>query len=210
MITSFVRVMLFAALILGLSTTRTPAQQPGKLIVFVGEKIASSALAASDSMLLDHGARFRYRILTKIYGDYTRDTIEFKAFDHYGAPPFSSYEHVLLFVTQYGEEFYHEKYQYFDVYKTKDGSWASPGDPYRFDSNTNVIQSRKKYFVRPVKFELKNGHLKNVVNIAQLSLTFNEPYFKMIGDNATAYFGTDVIDLFQLKREGVLKARGFF
>lgn len=187
-------------------------QQKRNLIVFVGEKIESSKVAEIDSNSWDLGGLYRYKILKKVYGNYKGDTIEFEAYDHYGTPEFSNYEHVLLFVSEYEGKFYHEKYQYFDVYKTKNGGWASPGDPYRFDTNISEkkVKLNKEAFLDPVIFDVVNGRLKNPVNITQLDLIFKEPYFFLKDGKACAYEGTCVRNLFNIKKEGVLKARGHF
>jgi hypothetical protein len=94
------------------------------LVAFVGEKIDWKQLPYNGGM--DAGVKATYRIIQLVYGNYEADTITFEAYDHYGLPSFLQYKHVLLFVSKYEDTFYHVKYQYFDLYKTSDGRWASP------------------------------------------------------------------------------------
>ena len=42
-------------------------------------------------------------------------------------------EYSLLFAYQHNGGFYHIRFQFFDIYKTKDGRWASVGDPFYLD-----------------------------------------------------------------------------
>ena len=95
-----------------------------KLFVFVGEKIAVTELPYEEGSM-DAGYKAKYKILQRVYGNYPNDIIEFVAYDHYGTPAFSKYKNVLLFVSEYEGKFYHEKYVYDPLFKTKDGRWAT-------------------------------------------------------------------------------------
>ena len=177
-----------------------------KLFVFVGEKIQVEPIPLKESEIsMDAEFKAKYRVVQKVYGNYDKDIIEFTAFDHYGTPPFSKYKNVLLFVSEYEGKLYHEKYQYFDVYKTKDGRWASCGDPYRFDDyHRKEFKHARLEFNEPLLFDLNEDNDKYVKAV------FKEPYFKVTGDKAECLMGAFVEDLFTVKKEGVLKARGLF
>ncbi len=113
-----------------LYASQTAQAQTAKdsLYVFVGEKIEVNKffLAKNPNQLIGNAAfRAKYRIVQQVYGHYPYDTIEFIAYDHYGTPAFSKYEHALLYVSKYEGKLYHEKYQYADVYRTENGRWAS-------------------------------------------------------------------------------------
>jgi hypothetical protein len=139
------------------------------LIVFVGEMIEvkyspEKMKEATPDTIIRNGKKVvvrpvtismdsryvaKYRMLQIVYGAYKEDTIEFVVYDHYGKPAFSNYKTVLLFVSYYNGKLYHEKYQFFDVYKTSNDRWASPGDPYKFDDH-----HRKD--LKPQKLEFKD------------------------------------------------------
>lgn len=178
------------------------------LIAFVGEKIAVKLLPHENGSM-DAGFSAKYKILLRVYGNYSKDTIEFTAYDHYGWPGFSHYKNVLLFVSEYNGKYYHEKYQYFDVYKTKNGRWASSykSDEYGHSYNSNttvkpVVIDFAEKVIYPAKVKEADG--------TEYLVAYPEPYYKTIGDSAVAIYGNYLEDLFELKRRGVLKARGLF
>src|SRR5688572_5983356 len=94
------------------------AEKKNTLFVFVGEKVSVDEVPP-DSNSMDAQFKAKYVILKRIYGMFVKDTIEFEVYDHYGRPGFSHYKNSLLFVSEYEGKFYHEKYQFFDVYPTE-------------------------------------------------------------------------------------------
>ncbi len=182
--------------------------KPTNFYVFVGEKIEVKEFqpeTEKNVILMDSAFKAKYRVIQNLYGNYNKDTIEFEVYDHYGTPPFSQYNNVLLFVSEYNGKLYHEKYQYFDVYKTKDGRWASCGDPYRFDEyHRKEFKSATLEFDAPLLFDLTEFNPKYIKAV------FKEPYFKINGNKAECSMGAYVDELFTIKKEGVLKARGLF
>lgn len=178
------------------------------LYVFVGEKISVEEFDSrtkENEFPMDRAFRAKYKVLKNVYGDYQNDIIEFDSYDHYGFPPFAKHKAVLLFVSEYEGKLYHEKYQYFDVNKTEDGRWASCGDPYRFDEyHRKSIKTDRLEFNEPLFFDLTEFEDKYIKAI------FKEPYFKVSGSKAECLTGAYIEDLFIVKKEGVLKARGLF
>jgi hypothetical protein len=197
------------------------------LYVFIGEKIEvtswpqpkssehfDTTIVDGDTTLLktvsvSMDARFicRYKIIRQVYGVLETDTIEFLAFDHFGTPAFSRYKYVMLFVTGVKGKLYHEKYQYFDVYKTKNGRWASSykiGE-YEHDYNRNTsVKPEVIEFLNPVSYNIKKRSKNDIEYL------FPSPYFKIVRHKAVAVWGNYVEELFELKKGGVLKARGLF
>jgi hypothetical protein len=84
------------------------------LFVFVGHKIWVDTLPSTLSSF-DNEFKAKYVVLKKVFGEFPRDTIEFMSFDHYGTPPFSKFEDVLLFVSADSGTYFHQKYLYNDV-----------------------------------------------------------------------------------------------
>ena len=179
-----------------------------KLFVFVGKKISVDTLPFKEYSM-DNGFVGKYVVMQKVFGDFSHDTIEFVAYDHYGTPPFSDFENVLLFVLADSGTYYHEKYMYNDVYLTKDGRWAGsyPISDYRHSFNQNTK-------VKPVKIDFKqevsypafyfNKYGKSILK------GYPQPYFKIVDDRAVAIYGNYVDELFILKRDGYLTARKIF
>ncbi|WP_066402101.1 hypothetical protein [Flavisolibacter tropicus] len=184
------------------------AGNSNRLFAFVGERVSVEPLPHEQGSM-DNGFKGKYAILQKVYGDFPEDTIEFVAYDHYGKPPFSKYKNVLLYVSADSGTYYHQKYQYNDVYKTKDGRWAGTytADDYEHPYNKHTeIKPVKIKFVAKVTFPTKTVDDEG----RQLEYLFPKPYFKTEGDSAIAIYGNYVEDLFALKKSGVLTARGLF
>ena len=115
---------------------------------------------------------------------------------------FSKYNNVLLFVNEYCNKLYHEKYQYFDLYKTTKGKWASPGDPYKYDEHHRKnIKAKKIKFADSVWFPIRGLHE------AIIKRKFPAPYYKIEGQRAIPVMGTYLDDLVTIKKKGILKAR---
>ncbi|WP_285055347.1 hypothetical protein [Pedobacter ginsengisoli] len=181
------------------------------LYVFIAEKIGAkyappNYCPENGHSWISKDSRYqaKYKILENIYGDYSKDTITFMAFDHYGEPPFLNYKYVMLFVSEHCGQLIHEKYQYFDIYPTADGRWARPGDPYRFDTNQpKLFKAQKLKFKENLSFDIGNEY-KSVI-----AEKYPKPYFKITRDKAYPLTGVYSEDLFSIKKDGVLKARGY-
>lgn len=184
------------------------------LFVFVGEKISVEEFEQKleeGEVAMDAGFKAKYKIVERVYGDYSGKTIEFEAYDHYGYPSFAEYKHALLFVSKHKGEYFHQKYQYYDVYKTKSGKWASCGDPYRFDEyhrkNVEIINLN---FEEPLYIDLKKYGDESRYSEEFIKEVFVEPYFKVQENKAECLKGSYVDTLFEVKKNGVLKAREVF
>lgn len=197
------------------------------LLVFVGEKIRvdyvpneppkksyTKAVQGNDTVTLeslsismDNKYEAKYKIKKLIYGSYLENIIEFTTFDHYGIPPFSKFKTVLLFVSKHDGKLYHEKYQYFDLYMTKVKKWASPysSDSYEHPYRDSVTVKPERITFNPtVSFPL-DGLTREAIE-----QKYPRPYYQIKKGRAIAIYGNYVDDLFKLKQQTVLKARGLF
>ena len=179
------------------------SERKNTLFVFVGKKI-SVVEAQQDSNSMEAQFKAKYKILQRVYGMFPNDTIEFEVYDHYGVPGFSHYDNSLLFVSEYEGKYYHEKYQYFDLYPTVDGKWA--GIYHEFAGYDAPPPTKKISFAKEVGLPL--SIINNDGEIVQLK--YSQPYFKVIGDKAYPFYGYSVEGLFTIKKNGVLKWRGLF
>lgn len=178
---------------------------PSNFYIFVGQKLQVNYEQTPyycNVITMDTKYRAVYKILKQEYGKYAKDTINFTVFDHYGRPAFSKYENVLLFVSEYCGELYHEKYQYFDLYKTIDGKWASPGDPYKYDQ-----YHRKNLKAQNIQFEESVWFDIGKVGEAAVKEQFPSPFYRIDGQKAYPVMGSYIDDLISVKKEGVLNAR---
>ena len=178
------------------------------LFAFVGEKISVDHLPSKQNSF-DNGFKAKYLILKKVYGNFSQDTIEFVAYDHYGMPPFSKFKNVLLYVSADSGTYYHQKYMYNDVYKTKEGRWAGTyaSEDYKHGYNRHTkIKPVKIVFDTKVSFPIKTVDEQG----QQIEYSYPKPYFKIVGGSAFPVYGNYVEDLVSLKKTGILTARGMF
>jgi hypothetical protein len=174
---------------------------PAKLYAFVAEKISLTYVTRSNGSW-DAEYIGEYRVVENVYGHFPKDTIRFTGFTH-GSVSLNNFKHVLLFVGEYCGKLYHEKYQFFDVYKTVKGKWASPGDPYRFD---NMVE-QKNIKAQVVQFADSLSFDTRTYRMGQRQGVFPEEYFSVEGNKATPLKGTYVKELLTVKKEGTLKRK---
>lgn len=178
---------------------RCEEKKPTNYYVFIGEKIdvkSESQPYYCNILQMDNKYRANYKIIENINGNYPQDKILFLAFDHYGTPEFSKYKNVMLFVIEACGELVHRKYQFFDVYKTKSGKWATTGDPYKYDefSKNKTVKAEKIEFDSSVFFDI-SGLTKTERN-----KEYPKKYFKIIGMKAVPTKGTYAEHLLEVKR----------
>lgn len=181
------------------------------LVAFVGEKISVEQFepeGCENCIRMDGAFRARYRVLQVVYGTLPLEEVTFVAYDHYGTPMFSKHEHALLFISK-GDDggFYHQKYQYFPVYRTTDGRWFGCGSPYQDEPEVHrhmTVHAEDVEFAKPVHFSLKG--LKD----HEVKERYPAEFFTYARDRAYCNKGASVDGLFQVKRDGVLRARGVF
>ena len=155
---------------------------------------------------MDLAFKAQYRVLDVIHGDYKIDVIDFEAYDHYGRPAFEKYRFVLLFVSKHEGRYFHQKYQYFPVFKTIKGSWAGCGSPYQFDPvhDYSAFAPRDMGFTADAYFEIRN------LAPAEIAQRFPASYYSISEGRAYCKMGNPASELFEVKKRGVLKARGLF
>lgn len=171
------------------------------LFAFVGKKIAVTPIPSCEDCL-DAAFEAKYQVLQKVYGDYQGDTITFTVYDHYGTPAFANYDHALLFVSQGKRGWYHEKYQFFDVYLTHDGRWAGPCKirTYYDTNKLGAIKPERIPFPAEAAFSLKGKTWEE----GEVAYWFPAPYYTIENDKAMPIYGNYVHDLFRLKKQTVL------
>ena len=197
------------------------------LIVFVGEIIevkyspeekkeepidtiiegADTSYFRHVSISMDSRYVAKYKILQLIHGTYKTDTIEFLAFDHYGKPGFSKYKNVLLFVSIDNGKLYHVKYQYFPLYLDKNGKWASPypsGDYNHPFKDSITVKPQIIEFVNEVSFPIDK------LPKDEIKSWYPKPFYTIKNKRAIAVYGNYVNELFILKQQTILKARGIY
>lgn len=170
---------------------------PSNYYIFVGEKIEVKGEEIPyycDTILMDGKFKASYKVLKNVYGKFPQNTISFFAFDHYGIPKFSKYENVLLFIGEYCNELFHTKYQFFDVYKTKNGKWATPGNPYKYNQykKNKIVKARRIKFDKNVFFDISN------ISKDRIEKEYPKEYFNIVGNKAIPIKGTYINELIKI------------
>jgi hypothetical protein len=213
------KLIIFLIFALGKLTAQT---QKDSLIVFVGQKISvtykeeivpnDTTIENGDTLIsvttsMDSRFVCKYKILKTINGFYKGDTIEFRAYDHYGTPAFSKHDTVMLFVSAEGKGFYHQKYLYFNLYLTQDGRWASS-----YPAQIYNHPFKKQFTVRPEKIKFKNEVSYSVKDLTteDIKTFYPKPYYQIKDGKAIAIYGNYIEQLFLLEQQSYLKARGIY
>lgn len=130
------------------------------LYAFIGEKISiiefdpnkNNTQIVIDSItgdtirrirhVMDYGFKSKYKILKNVFNDLKTDTVEFVVYNHYGRPKFENYKNVILYISLNKEKnnYYHQKYQFDPVKKTKKGTWTGING----ESIENLFNLKKK------------------------------------------------------------------
>lgn len=176
---------------------------PSNYYIFVGEKVdikGEEIPYYCNTIIMDSKFKATYKVLKNIYGKLPQKVVTFYAFDHYGTPNFSKYKNVLLFVGEYCGEFYNTKYQYFDVYKTKNGKWATTGDPYKYNQyiKDKTIKAKTINFDKNVYFDISNFSKERIEK------EYPEEYYRIIGNKAIPIKGIYINEMIKVK-ENVFK-----
>jgi hypothetical protein len=131
--------LLTATLYFSFTTIYSQPATPSTFIVFVGEKISFEAIQPKDGEIrFDKGFKAKYRILKKLYGNYSADTIEFESYTHKeNVPGFAQCRNPLLYLSIEDGKWYQEKYQYDEVFPTKNGRWAGVGKSWEYGHSNN-------------------------------------------------------------------------
>lgn len=141
------------------STALLASDKNSKYFVFIGERISMEEVPPKEGEI-PFKSQFlaKYRIIEPFKGCYSNDEIEFTVFDHYGVSPFSKFKHVLLYVESHEGKYYHSKYQYSPLYKTKSGKWAGTYAKYDYSHSYNE------------KTILRNGFLNRTIKLKEVKL----------------------------------------
>lgn len=179
-----------------------------KLYVIVAEKIQVKRVEHvnyCNSIPLDSKYTARYKVLENVYGNFSTDTIEFTAYDHYGWPGFEKNNHVLLYIIQYCDELIQLKYQFSNLYKTTEGKWAAPYYPDQkgYLEKSEDVKPTPIQFEVPIEFTISRSSKKNINRL------FPKPYYVISGNKAMAAYGYYAEDIFKLEKN-MLKNYGFF
>ncbi len=139
------------------------------LYAFIGEKISVTEFDPNENNIkieidsitgdtirrvryvMDNGYICKYLVKRNLYNQIENDTIEFKAYDHYGRPGFENYDKLILYLSKDKEgNYFHRKYQFESIF----------------------LDSKKRFYSYP-KF-LGNGYLETANDLKSIEVEFPE------------------------------------
>lgn len=197
--------------LLTLVQSEATAQRRDSLFVFVGAmlNLEKFELEVPDGVVvMDECFMTTFEIIEAVYGTFTSDTITFEVFDHYGIPPFAKYNRCLMYVSLRKDgSWCNEKYQYTPVFKTVDNKWAAT---YQEIDYSNPYNANTPIKPEPIEFPDSIWFGVKGLSAEKEEEYFPSAYFNKVGDKHYPIMGNYVQELFELKKSGVLKARGIF
>lgn len=93
----------------------------------IDEETGDTLKIFENHYVMDRAFKCKYQVIRKIFNYLESDTVEFIAYDHYGNPGFAEKDTVALYLSKSkdGCHYFHQKYQYDNVYKNKKGHYYS-------------------------------------------------------------------------------------
>ncbi len=139
------------------------------LYAFIGKKISVTEFDPNENMeskvidsitgetiilksyVMDNGFKCKYIVKQNLFNQIENDTIEFKAYDHYGRPGFENYDELVLYLSKDNEgNYFHCKYQFESIF----------------------LDSKKRYYSYPKFFG--NGYLQTANDLKSIQIQFPE------------------------------------
>ena len=159
--------------------------QPGspiKVFVFIGELLAVKKIPGEDRV---NQARFlaTYRIMERICGSYTGDTVRFNVIQIDYDTSFTKIRNQLLMLTKDTTE--DNDYELwgdlcFDVFKTKNNQWAVPS----MTKNETVTFGQKELTPRKMRFAKESFYDTKGMTKEEVGIVYYEPYYRIEKDRA--------------------------
>lgn len=93
----------------------------------IDEETGDTLKVLNKSYVMDRAFKCKYKVIRKMFNYLETDTVEFVAYDHYGTPGFAERDTVILYLSKSkdGNHYFHQKYQYDNVYLNKKGHYYS-------------------------------------------------------------------------------------
>ena len=185
-----------------ISEKRCNQKTPSKLFAFVGTKLDVTYVDTSKycELLMDSKFNAIYEIVENFSDEYPKSTMQFTSYDHNSMYQylFPNFENILIFVGEFCGDLYHIKYQFYPVYKTKNGKWATIIDKKLDYYKNSDLAPQEINFEEGLSFDFSDFWTEQ-----QIEWKFPKEYYKIIGNKALPIKGIYVEDLAKFKLEKI-------
>lgn len=127
----------------------------------IDEDTGDSVKTIRKKYVTDRAFRCKYQVIKKMFNDLENDTVEFTAYDHYGTPGFTENDTVILYLSKSkdGSHYFHQKYQYDNVFKDNNGNYFSYPKFNGNDDSQFGIQNIKGFNINFINERFDISHL---------------------------------------------------
>ncbi|MCI3938952.1 hypothetical protein MQX03_17265 [Chryseobacterium aahli] len=127
----------------------------------IDEETGDTLKVLKRSYVMDRAFKCKYKVVKKMFNYLETDTVEFVAYDHYGTPGFAERDTVILYLSKSkdGGHYFHQKYQYDNVYKDKKGNYFSYPKFNGNDDSQFGIQNIKGFNINFINERFDISHL---------------------------------------------------
>lgn len=126
--------------------------------------------------VMDNAFICKYVVIRNLFNKLEKDTIEFKAFDHYGRPGFENSDEVILYLSIGDDgQYFHRKYQFEDIFiDSKKRMYSYP----KF-SGKGYLETANELKSFSAKFP--DSHKFNIEGLSEdaLKMYYPENYYKI-------------------------------
>ncbi|KGO87839.1 hypothetical protein Q765_04965 [Flavobacterium rivuli WB 3.3-2 = DSM 21788] len=175
-----------------------------KLNIVVAKKLKLTRVNTANCpnvVAFDSKYNAEYKVLKNVHGNFSKDIINFEVYSHNGIASMYNYDILLLYIADLCGKPVLVKYQFTDVYKTEDGRWAAPYNPFLYDglNASEILSPEIIKFRQPIKI------LTTDTSQDWVKENFPAPYYEIRGNEVIPVYGNYIEDIIELKKKTVLK-----
>lgn len=179
-----------------------------KLFIFVGDLVQAKVLPARENV---NEARFsaRYKILDRVCGHYSGDTINFEVIQSMYDSSFKKTRYQLLMLTRDAAS--NENYALwggfsFDVFRTSDRQWACS----YLVTKEILYAGQKPLKLKKIHFSKDAFYDTRGMTLEEIDIRYPEPYYKIKKGRAIPVMGNSIDEIFQHEKAGALAYAGIY
>ena len=166
------------------------------------DSITGDTIIEKKGYVMDNGFLCKYVVVRNLFNKLEKDTVEFKAYDHYGRPGFEASNEVVLYLSKSDNgQYFHRKYQFENLFIDSNKKiYSHPkflGKGYL--ESANELKSFNTEFPKDHKFNIK-GLSKDGIK-----MYYPESYYKIEDEYAYPIRGMFIEELIKFRLNTTFK-----